>query len=186
MLYFCFNYILSLIFFPWLGICETSLMVYLLSQSNPIMLALSIYPDTGNGFPFCCSPCCPWLCHPPASLPDVTPAAAQTSHSPAQAGIVSVSEAWQEWEFFCSSRELIICYAQALTSVLLWLCAPFWHCIIQSIWHRTGENENSRKLIPQTINFISKSPLQNIAWKGGGSSFSSSFTHQITQLLHKP
>lgn len=95
--------------------------------------------------------------------PNVAPAAAQVSHSPALGEFVSL----QEWDFFCSSRELIICYAQALTSVLLWLCAPFWHCIIQSIWHWTGENESSRKLIPQTINFISKSALQNIAWKGG-------------------
>lgn len=158
------------------------------SQSNPLNAGfIKFLPWHGK-----------WVSHSDAPLvipgfvtlllqsPNVTPAAAQTSHSPALGGFVSLSEARQEWEFFCSSRELIICYAQALTSVLLWLCAPFWHCIIQSIWHRTGENENSRKLIPQTINFISISALQSIVWKGGGGSFSFCFTHQITQLLHKP
>lgn len=56
--------------------------------------------------------------------------------------------------------QLIICYAQILTLVLLWLCTSFWHCVIQSIWHWTVENENTRKQIPQNISFISQTALQ--------------------------
>lgn len=53
----------------------------------------------------------------------------------------------------------IICYAQILTSVLLRLYTSFWRCVIQSIWHWTGENENTRKQIPQNISFILQTAL---------------------------
>lgn len=102
--------------------------------------------------------------------------------SPALWEFVSLSQTGQERKFFCSNRWLIICYAQVLTSALLRLCASFWHCIIQSIWHWTGENENTRKQIPQNINFVSQTALQNVA-RGRESSSSFCFTDQITVTL---
>lgn len=170
--YFCFNCILSLVFFPGLDVCETSLMVYLplyLKVTPPNGGFINIYPDMGSEIAI--------LLLTLLSLP-LSP----SYFSPQMWLLLQHRRATaQPWEdlclclkpgrdgnFFCSSRELIICSAQALTSVVLYLCAPFWHCIIQSIWHRAGENENSRKLIPQTVNFISKSALPNLVWKGGG------------------
>lgn len=97
----------------------------------------------------------------------------------------SLSYTRQGRKFFCSSRyNWSFFYARALTSVLLWLCTSFWHCVIQSIWHWTGENETTRKPIPQTINFISKTSLQNVV-QGGDGFFSFCFTHLITLLLWK-
>lgn len=89
------------------------------SQSNPLRLALlSVDPETGCEIPTLLLTFSGFVTLLLRS-PNVTPAAARPSHSPALGEFVSLSEAGQEREFFCSSRELIICYAHALTWVLL-------------------------------------------------------------------
>lgn len=133
------------------------------SQSNPLRLALlSVDPETGSGIPILLLTFSSLALSPSFFSLQMWPL---LQHSQATA---------QPWENLCpclkpGRKGNFSALAENWSFVML----KHWHrfcCdfvlhfdvdIIQSIWHRTGENENTRKPIPRTINFISKSALQN-------------------------